>query len=285
MSSNSVTVVIPSLGGAHLSSTIETINDNLLVPKEIIICIPKELVSEVVGIKADNIKVLPTNVKGQVKQRIEGFKESDTNYVIQLDDDILLDKNCIYELVNSMNQMGDKCSISPALLSKKSQLSVHKKKINFFIRIFYWLINGQKGYLPGTVTKAGTCIGIDTDSVEKELIETEWLSGGMIIHCKKNLILENYFPFDGKAYSEDLIHSFLMKKKNINLYVDKKSKCFVNDEAKLVNKTIQEFMTWIKKDYKARKYFVNLSYRSEFFLHIYYIKEIFTYITMKIFKF
>ena len=36
------------------------------------------------------------------------------------------------------------------------------------------------------------------------------------MHFKKNLVLKNYFPFKGKAYSEDLFHSIELKKKKLN---------------------------------------------------------------------
>ena len=49
---------------------------------------------------------------------------------------------------------------------------------------------------------------------KKNLHEVEWLPGGCILHSKKNLIKKNYFNFKyKKAYCEDLIHSYFLKKK------------------------------------------------------------------------
>lgn len=285
MISKSVSVVIATLGGACLKKTIESLNNGSLPPKEIIVCIPKNSKFKTSSLQYNNTRFLFTKNKGQVLQRLEGFKQAQYHYVIQLDDDVLLEKNCIFELVKSMNRLGDKCVMGPALISKKTKFSVHKKKINLATRIFYWLINGRKGYLPGTITKAGTCIGVDSDREDKDITKTEWLSGGMIIHFQKNLILEDYFPFKGKAYSEDLIHSFLMQKKKLELYICNKSLCFIDDEEHLSKKNFHEFKNWIKNDFKARKYFINLYSQRNIYLYIYYIKEILSYFIMKIIKF
>ena len=91
----------------------------------------------------------------------------------------------------------------------------------------------------------------------------------MVIHYQKNLIFDDYFPFKGKAYSEDLIHSFLMQKKKLELYICNKSICFIDDEEKLSKKSFYEFENWIKSDFKARKYFINLSSQRNIYLYIY----------------
>ena len=45
-----------------------------------------------INIAQGNIKVLKTNVVGQVAQRVEGFKIAKYEYILQLDDDVLIDK-------------------------------------------------------------------------------------------------------------------------------------------------------------------------------------------------
>ena len=49
--------------------------------------------------------------------------------------------------------------------------------------------------------------------------EVNWLPGGVLILRVKDLVMEDYFPFEGKAYCEDLIHSFFLKKKGLKLYI------------------------------------------------------------------
>ena len=43
----------------------------------------------------------------------------------------------------------------------------------------------------------------------------------------KNLILENFYFWDSKAYSEDLYHSFYLKEKGVQMTFDKNSKLYV----------------------------------------------------------
>jgi hypothetical protein len=66
--------------------------------------------------------------------------------------------------------------------------------------------------------------------------KVEWLAGGCILHRKENLITENYFPFSGKAYCEDLMHSILLRKNNIDLWITKNVVCEL--DALIENETI-----------------------------------------------
>ena len=48
------------------------------------------------------IQIIHSKIKGQVKQRIEGFKNVKNNIVVQLDDDIILKEDCLEKLKNSL---------------------------------------------------------------------------------------------------------------------------------------------------------------------------------------
>ena len=277
-----VTIVIPTLGDSDLKKIIQSINHNSIIPSEILICIPKQFYFKVKNIKEDNVTILCTDTFGQVPQRIQGFKEAKTEYVIQLDDDVRLEKNSIKELLSAIISKGEKSSVGPYMIDLDSRQSVHKNKLNFLKKIYYLVINSPQGFLPGTITKAGTCIGIDAELSKKDLIETEWLSGGMVIHNKNNLILENYFPFKGKAYSEDLIHSHLMKEIGLKLYICKRSICYIEAEKYLHQKTLREFLNWLIGDFRARKYYVIMSKKNQIYLYIHYLKEISQYLLFKL---
>ena len=69
-----------------------------------------------------------------------------------------------------------------------------------------------------------TNFGVDPSFMKSDLIETDWLPGGCILHLKNNLVMFDYYPFKGKAFCEDLIHSHFLKKKN-KLFITKKAIC------------------------------------------------------------
>ena len=70
-----LTIVIPSVGESTLENTINSILENTVLPKLILIILPKGYKYEL-KIKSDIIKIYNSNKKGQVNQRIFGFKNS-----------------------------------------------------------------------------------------------------------------------------------------------------------------------------------------------------------------
>ena len=86
-----ISVVIATLGGNTTSRTVSLLNSGSTKPEEILICIPYEYESRVDDLKEiNNVKIISTKCKGQVPQRIEGFKKAVSQYVLQLDDDMYI---------------------------------------------------------------------------------------------------------------------------------------------------------------------------------------------------
>ena len=270
-----ISVIIATLGGESVISTVNSINNGSIIPNEILICIPKDFIENAfINFQYDNVKIVETNEKGQVIQRINGFNLAIYEYVLQIDDDVILEYNCLENLYDSLKHSDSHTAISPALYTLKTNLSVYRsssKNLNkYFLRPFYYLlINGFRGYKQGSITLAGTQIGIDPSYFKDNLIKSEWLPGGCVLHNKNNLVLKNYFPFNGKAYMEDLYHSTILKGNKINLYINKQAIAYIDDprDEQLT------FSSWIKEisnDYKIRKNLVNITNKSYFNLHIYY---------------
>ena len=69
-----VSVVIATLGSQDLGKTISSLRSGSLPPKEILICIPEKEASNVKILQSDEVKVVVTVCRGQVAQRVEGFK-------------------------------------------------------------------------------------------------------------------------------------------------------------------------------------------------------------------
>ena len=96
-----ISIVIPTVGRKSLINSIYSICKGSILPKEVLIVMPK---SELDKFKIPKIfskikiKKIFTSKKNQVFQRIQGFKLSKNPFILQLDDDIILKQNCLEKL-------------------------------------------------------------------------------------------------------------------------------------------------------------------------------------------
>ena len=70
-----LSVVIPTLGGESLGTTIAQLNRGTLVPREILVCIPEKEAPRVQNLGLPGVGIIMTDVRGQVAQRAKGFQE------------------------------------------------------------------------------------------------------------------------------------------------------------------------------------------------------------------
>lgn len=274
----SVSVVIATLGGDMLAATLLSLNEGSFVPEEILICIPEENAHFVLPLECFNVKVLKTNFRGQVAQRAFGFARANCDLVMQLDDDILLDHHCIERLVNAMVILGSNAAVSPALIAQHSGQSVYAKpSVPKFIESFYfWLMNGVSGYQPGKIDLAGSAIGVDPVLAEERLVEVEWLAGGCVLHRQKNLVKENFWTRQGKAYCEDVVHSHILIQRGIRLFVDTSARC----ELEVTSQSTLGFSAFfieLYRDFCARKYYMHRLSRSSVRIYLHYLVRIASY--------
>jgi hypothetical protein len=290
MSNKGISVVIATLGGPSLIDTINSINSGTLLPNEILVCIPKVFSKNVVKyLIYEKVFIIETEVSGQVAQRAIGFTKAKYDYVLQIDDDVILHSNCLEILFSTMSKNISNIAISPALYTLKTNLSIYRSSNSYFKKyiikpIYYFLINGTKLYTPGTITSAGTQIGIDPSFYNLEIIPTEWLPGGCVLHHKINLLKYNFYPFTGKAYLEDLYHSFLLRQQSVKLFIVKSAVAKIVDPREEIIFDLNIFFRELYKDYKSRKYFIKLSNKSALQLHIFYVLEVFKILVFKIKK-
>ena len=228
---SNLSVVIPSLGG-NLDLTLDALNSGSIVPDEIIICLPNGSHSVDNLELYSNVTIIYSYKYGQVYQRICGFNRAKNRYVLQLDDDVIVDNNCISNLLGYMHTQDDNVALSPYW----KKIGSHEdfcpgKKSAPYMSLYYWLLNSSDGYVPGGVSLAGTEFCVNKKDLPDGLkhIDVEWQSGGCVLHAKKNLITKNYYPFSGKAYSEDLFHSYLLRRKGVILRAVLTAIAFVDD--------------------------------------------------------
>ena len=229
MTNKNVSVVIATLGEVSLKETLESLNNSSIVPKEIIISIPEEYATNVKHLNYSNVKIIKTTVRGQVAQRVVGFQNAKFPYVLQLDDDIILDLYCIEKLLEtviSKKNIAAGPKLFDHLTKEYSSFLIPNTKLVWFDKIFYFIANGKSGFQPGKISKSGINFGIP--KTLNTLYDVDWLCGGCLMHRKENLILTNYFPFSGKAYAEDLFHSKLLRNNNVILVRSGEAKCYVD---------------------------------------------------------
>jgi GT2 family glycosyltransferase len=277
-----VSVVIATLGGESLLDTISQLNKGSIIPREILVCIPNKEVAMVEGIAFPNVKVLKTECRGQVTQRIEGFKNASCPYVMQLDDDMTVEHDCIKHLLSTIKLYGPNAVVAPSLVNISTSESAYKKTNRNFIveSIIYWCVNGFSGYQPGKIDKSGTPIGVDANSSVIESLDIEWLAGGCIMHRKENLVLDDFYPFKGKAFGEDVIHSILLKNKGVKLLIEPKAICSL-EIIPSSNYSLSEFLSSIRSDYKVRQYYLGLISRKSIRIYLYYLFCVVGYVSKK----
>lgn len=280
---NQVTVVIATLGGASLSSTVDSLNRGSMAPAEILICIPIEHIERVAHLKHDNVKILGTNFRGQVAQRLFGFKNASNDFVMQLDDDIILDEFCLERLLGTLHALGPKVAVAPAFLDIETGLSVYKKpeKNKRLLQAYYWLMNGSKGYVPGRIDKSGSSIGLDPLLLDSRVHDVEWLAGGCVLHYRNNLVYENFWPRVGKAYYEDVVHSSILAVRGIRLVIDSTARCSLEMISQLSLKPSDYFID-LYRDYLARRYFLEFSSRRSLRIYLYYLLRILSYMLIRL---
>ena len=220
-------VVIATLGGATLVETISALNGGSIQPAEILVCIPVEEAASVSDLKTGNVRLVVTSCRGQVAQRAVGFRSVKHDYVLQLDDDMLVAPDCVEQLMATLKAVYGKTVLSPALIDVESGQSLYQrpKRTKLLSAMYYWLMNGSAGYRPGCVLRSGVAIGVDYRRATSRLVEVEWLPGGCVMHRKENLVVENYYPFPGKAHGEDVIHSWCLRQMGCTLLIDTLAKC------------------------------------------------------------
>lgn len=219
-SNPTVSVVIATLGEAQISKTIATINAGSVVPGEILVCIPDQYSENVKKIEASNIRVVSTKFMGQVTQRAEGFKQARNPFVMQIDDDIDLNVDALELMVDALCLLGRGNVVGPVFLNKNTGMPLSPFSVGAkgqLINIYYYFF----GALPFGKARMGClssiCVNssIDPNYCTDRIVKTQWLAGGCVLGYRDDLILDNFFPFSGKAYAEDALHSYLRSNRGI----------------------------------------------------------------------
>ena len=123
-----ISVVIPTIGNRNLFPTLLSLKNSSIKIDEIIISAPTQNKLDKNELqKIKNVRIHISKFRGQVIQRIEGFKITNCDIVVQLDDDIILEKYCLELLYEEIKNKSD-TSISPNLIDSVSNRSIYLEK-------------------------------------------------------------------------------------------------------------------------------------------------------------
>lgn len=279
----SITVVIATLGGDSLAATIQSLNSGTLVPAEILLCVPAENASKVAHLQGGTTSIVKTDFRGQVAQRGAGFRCASNALVMQLDDDLLLDKFCLERLAATLHLLDPKAAVAPALVDVQTGQSVYKKpaKHGAVLALYYWLMNGPRGYEPGRIDRSGSSIGVDPSVSAAPLYDVEWLAGGCVLHHRENLVMEDFWQLPGKAYYEDVVHSSILAANGIRLVIDPSALCSLElfHQASLKP---GDFFRNLYRDYLGRRYFMCRFSRQSFRIYLYYLGRVLSYLVSRL---
>ena len=277
-----ITIVIATLGGESLEATINSLNSGSVCPEEILVCIPADNAWKVAHVQRGNTSIVKTDFRGQVAQRVAGFQLASCPLVLQLDDDLLLDRYCLERLAATLKLLGPKAAVAPALVDVQTGQSVYKRpeKNRVVLGLYYWLMNGARGYEPGRIDRSGSSVGVDPSASTDRLHYVEWRAGGCVLHRRENLVTENFWPLPGKAYYEDLIHSLILSASGIRLVIETSAICTVELSSQASFTTLDFFQN-LYRDYLGRKYFMQRFSRRSFRIYLYYIERILSYLASR----
>lgn len=174
------------------------------------------------------VQVFAAGERKQVAQRAFGFRQCSGEIVVQLDDDLILGTKCIPTMLQLLNAIG-RGNIVGAL--RKDRIQPTWAEVNHGdmrgviinkIRDCYAFIIGGAVWgsdRRGSVTKRVAAYAPQWEPGLGDLVATDWLPGGCVACFREDLITEDFYPFNGKAYFEDLIHSHLRRGKGLNHWV------------------------------------------------------------------
>ena len=203
-----VSAIIPTCNRLEvLKRTLQSISEQNLQPFEIIIidaspddttynlCISgiEGLISEISWYKAV--------IKGAASQRNQGTQVSNCNYILYLDDDIILEQNCLENLWNGMFNNEKAGGVGAVVMN---QLYQNPGRIS---RFMFKIMSGVK-----YDSYAGKCIGPawnirpDYHESQPRYVRVEWLSTVCVLY-RRDVLPQPVFPhfFTGYSYPS-LLH-------------------------------------------------------------------------------
>jgi glycosyltransferase involved in cell wall biosynthesis len=215
-------LVIASRDLGGLAANLKRISQSSVLPKRVIWCLPPNILkySEKVNTcrYPFSVSIFESPKSGQVHQRVLGISQATSEFVIFMDDDI--EFGCrLFEKLMEHVVMFNPCVVSP-LIFNFNQTPLYKKPTKI-TKVIDFLIHGfsLKSLRSGRIGLSGFPKYVHLDDFKSSSFEVEWLPGGVQAVKRSLFPKQNYYPYEGKAYCEDLFLSEIYKKKCIKMLV------------------------------------------------------------------
>lgn len=226
-------IVIATVGRESLLPLINSLLKHLsAIDFRVYVVLPTSTEAKIWRSKLESrcVQILAAGVRNQVSQRAFGFRHCAGRIVIQLDDDLVLDSECIPTMVQMLNATGQGNiigatrkdfiqSISPERDYSRRIMGgyIWYRARDCYAFIFGGAVWGSDRW--GSVTRRVAAYAMQWESGRGDLVATDWLAGGCVACFHEDLIIEEFYPFGGKAYFEDFIHSHLRRSKGLKHWV------------------------------------------------------------------
>ena len=247
---NDLTIVVPSNLINIKKNWIKQINNYILSGIKVIISIPPDIDKKEVFKRGfvNKINIINAESRGQVKQRYIAYKYCYSELIMHMDDDIMLDIRILKNLINDYSLLPEKSCLAPYLNEYSNQ-----EENNLLRRLKDTILFFGKSKKYGTVGISSFPIPYKRFE-ETKYSEVDWIPGGLLLIRKKYCLYYDYFNLPGKAYCEDLIHSQLLKKKGVRLFISNTCSYYTKI-AKYKDLSLSSFFSYIKNDFIARNYY------------------------------
>lgn len=229
--SNISVVCATHLGSKKIKNLILSIDQNYVYPREIIICgtnsldlihVPRKLMKKL------NIKFILSKKKSQIIQRNIAIKNSNSDYILQIDDDVIVKKNFFLNLSKyTINKKDNKVIVSALIIQNNKSLqagtwnNIYKRYALF--RLLVFALNKFNKIKEYSILSSGRCVPYikNFDKKLKNNIENvEWLCSTILYHKNCLKFVKNFKQHSNKAYYEDVLFSHQLYRKNYKLLID-----------------------------------------------------------------
>ena len=229
-----VSLVVASHNGKKkLPKLLNSIKSNRLQPKEIIICGTNKV--DISLIKKKDLKLLNVNfiiskIKNQVFQRKKALEKITGEYILQLDDDIVLENN-FFNFLNfhikkkKKNIITMSLVVIPDLKEQAYRWNIYFRN-NLYFRLLMRIFNYGKRIKYMSILPSGRICPYLPDAFIKStrvLKNLEWTNSLICYHKSALKYFDSKYDFNNKkSYYEDVIFSHSLYKKGFKLQIDPK---------------------------------------------------------------